>query len=66
MNDTIEMYVNNDSFDTIIERIHNTRRRVAEYFGNNFMRIARFGSGEEDLPDDFFSEQPNLQTKVVA
>lgn len=54
MNDSIEMYTRDDSPDPIIERIHETRHRIASFFGNDFMRMARFGAGEEDLPADFF------------
>ena len=59
MNEPIEMYTQNDVSDSIVERIHETRYRIAAYFGNDFMRMARFGAGEEDLPADFFcTERP--------
>lgn len=55
MNETIEMLLQQDTSDSIIDRIHETRHRIAAYFGNDFMRMARFGAGELDLPPDFFA-----------
>ncbi len=54
MNATIEMLCQKDVSDSIVDRIHETRHRIAAYFGNDFMRMARFGAGELDLPPDFF------------
>ncbi len=54
MKEPIEFLAQSDSFDPIVERIHETRHRIAAYFGNDFMRMAKFGAGEEDLPADFF------------
>ena len=54
MNETMEMFLQNNASDSIIDRIHETRHRIAAYFGNDFMRMARFGAGELDLPPDFF------------
>lgn len=64
MNDSMDIYALDDSFDPIVERIHETRHRIAAYFGNDFMRMARFGAGEEDLPPDFF--HAGEKTKPVA
>ena len=55
MNDAIELYARDAYYDPIVERIHETRHRIAAYFGNDFMRMARFGAGDEDFPDDFFA-----------
>ena len=54
MNETMEMLLQKDVSDSIVDRIHETRHRIAAYFGNDFMRMARFGAGELDLPPDFF------------
>ena len=54
MNETMEMLLQNNASDSIVDRIHETRHRIAAYFGNDFMRMARFGAGELDLPPDFF------------
>ena len=54
MNETMEMLCQKDGSDSIVDRIHETRHRIAEFFGNDFMRMARFGAGELDLPPDFF------------
>ena len=54
MNETMEMLCQKDVSDSIVDRIHETRHRIAAYFGNDFMRMARFGAGELDLPPDFF------------
>ena len=54
MNETMEMLLQQDTSDSIVDRIHETRHRIATYFGNDFMRMARFGAGELDLPPDFF------------
>ncbi len=56
MKEPIEFLTQGDSFDPIVERIHETRHRIAAYFGNDFMRMAKFGAGEEDLPADFFTK----------
>ena len=55
MNDTMEMLCQKDGSDSIVGRIHETRHRIAAYFDNDFMRMARFGAGELDLPPDFFA-----------
>ena len=55
MNETIEMLLQKTSYDSIMDRIHETRHRIAAYFGNDFMRMAKFGAGELDLPSDFFA-----------
>ena len=54
MNETMEMLLQKDISDPIVDRIHETRHRISAYFGNDFMRMARFGAGELDLPPDFF------------
>lgn len=59
MNETMEMLLQKDVSDSIVDRIHETRHRIAAYFGNDFMRMARFGAGELDLPPDFFISSPN-------
>lgn len=66
MNDSIDVYARDDSFDPIVERIHETRHRIAAYFGNDFMRMARFGAGEEDLPPDFFHAGGKAMTESLA
>ena len=59
MNETMEMLLQKDVSDSIVDRIHETRHRIAAYFGNDFMRMARFGAGELDLPPDFFAASRN-------
>ena len=59
MNETMEMLLQKDASDSIVDRIHETRHRIAAYFGNDFMRMARFGAGEFDLPPDFFVSSRN-------
>lgn len=59
MNDSIELLLQKDSPDSIVDRIHETRHRIVAYFGNDFMRMARFGAGEIDLPSDFFDASRN-------
>ena len=59
MNETMEMLLQKDTSDSIVDRIHETRHRIAAYFGNDFMRMARFGAGELDLPPDFFGSSRN-------
>ena len=59
MNETMEMLCQKDISDSIVDRIHETRHRIAAYFGNDFMRMARFGAGELDLPPDFFAASRN-------
>ena len=64
MNDTTILFSTDDSHDPIVERIHETRHRIAAYFNNDFMRMARFGAGEEDLPANFFrGPQPSKKDK---
>ena len=64
MNDTAVLFSPNDSHDPIVERIHETRHRMAAYFNNDFMRMARFGADEEDLPADFLrKQQPDKKDK---
>ena len=41
MNETMEMLLQKDASDSIVDRIHETRHRIAAYFGNDFMRMAR-------------------------
>lgn len=65
MNEPIEMYTRNDVSDSILERIHETRYRIAAYFGNDFMRMARFGAGEEDLPSDFFCTENHTKLAMA-
>ena len=59
MNETMEMLLQKDASDSIVDRIHETRHRISAYFGNDFMRMARFGAGELDLPLDFFVSSRN-------
>ena len=68
MNETMEMLCQKDVSDSIVDRIHETRHRIAAYFGNDFMRMARFGAGELDLPPDFFGslrKDPQLASAMV-
>lgn len=59
MNETMEMLCQKNVSDSIVDRIHETRHRIAAYFGNDFIRMARFGAGELDLPPDFFVSSRN-------
>ena len=57
-----------DISDSIVDRIYETCHRIAAYFGNDFMRMARFGAGELDLPPDFFTssrKDPQLAPAMV-
>ena len=45
--------------DSIVDRIHEARQRIEAYFGNAFMRMARFGARELDLPPGFFAPSRN-------
>ena len=66
MNETIEMLLQKASCDPIVDRIHETRHRIVAYFGNDFMRMAKFGAGELDLPSDFFAEsRKNSQASLA-
>ena len=55
-----------DVSDSIVDRIHETRHRIVAYFGNDFVRMARFGAGELDLPPDFFASSRKEPQRAPA